>query len=155
MPFFKTTYSILTKQDDHEVFDPNWFDSDTVVLPPKTKWSYDREMQIEDVDIWEILHESNAGRGIYAAYSPYAEFYLVTIGNDYRNPQKIINGFNYLGREWEVYYGPGAQQQVFQRAKELDIPLAVNKTWVDPDDMWLHQPQDNSKIFMFPNNLKI
>ena len=112
-------------------------------------------MQIEDVDIWEILHESNAGRGIYAAYSPYAEFYLVTIGNDYRNPQKIINGFNYIGREWEVYYGPGAQQRVFQRAKELDIPLAVNKTWVDPDDMWLYQPQDNSKNFIFPNNLKI
>ena len=40
-------------------------------------------------------------------------------------------------------------------AKELDIPLTLNKTWVDPDDMWLHQPQDNSKNFMFPNNLKI
>ena len=39
----------------------------------------------------------------------------------------------------ETYYGPGSQQKVMQRAKELGIPLSTNQIWVEPDDMWLYQ----------------
>ena len=57
MPFFKSTHNILVKVDEDEVFNENWMDSDSVVTPPTRKWSYDRDMQIEDVDIWEVLYE--------------------------------------------------------------------------------------------------
>jgi hypothetical protein len=155
MPWFKSTYNILTKQDEDEVTSNNWFDSDTVVLPPKTKWFYDREMQIEDVDIWECLYESSGGIGIYAAWAPYAEFYLVLTGFDLRNPLKQIQNHVYTGRIWETYYGPGAQQKVYKRSVELGIPLHVDKTWVDPQDMWLHQPPEQTKSIILPNELKI
>jgi len=155
MPFFKTTYNILTKQDEDEMFDPNWFDSPTITLPPKTKWTYDREMQLEDVDIWEVIHESSNGIGVYAAWSPYAEFYLVCRGFDFKNPQRIINGFNYIGREWETYYGPEAQKQVYQRAISLGIPLQVIQTWVDPDDLWLYQSPKETKTIILPKDFKV
>jgi len=141
MPLFKSTYNILKKIDEDEVFNTNWMDSDKLILPPKTEWTYDREMQIEDVDIWEQLaYSSQHGSvGVYASWAPYAEFYLITTGLDYRNGARYVNGTPYWDRTFETFYGPGAQQKVYKRAKELGIDLQVHKTWVEPDKMWLHQ----------------
>ena len=49
MPFFKSTYNILKRPDEDEVFDPNWMDSDTLKLPKHKEWDYGRQMYIEDV----------------------------------------------------------------------------------------------------------
>jgi hypothetical protein len=140
MPLFKSTYNILTKGDEDEVWNDNWMDSDKLVLPPKRDWTYDREMQIEDVDIWEQLHFETGGIGIYASWSPYAEFYLITTGVDPRYGPKFIDGGIHWDKSWETYYGPGAQQKVFKRAKELGINLQTYKTWVENDKLWLYQP---------------
>jgi hypothetical protein len=139
MPFFKSTYNILTKQDENEVFNVNWMDSDKLVLPPNPKWDYSRELTVEDIDIWEVIYESSGGWGVYAAWCPYAEFYLITTGLDYRNGARYVNGTPYWDRTFETFYGPGAQQKVYKRAKELGIDLQVYNTWVEPDKMWLHQ----------------
>jgi hypothetical protein len=134
MPFFKSTYNILKKPDEDEVFNVNWLDSDTLKLPPKIKWDYGRELRIEDIDIWEVLYEASGGIGVYAAWLPHAEFYMITTGwkpksnLDYANPKNI-----------ETFYGPGAAQDAFLRAKKLGINLQVNKVWVDNDDLWLYQ----------------
>ena len=122
MPFFKTTKNIFV--DKAEYFDPNWMDSDKLVLPPRTEWDYQRDMQIEDVDIWEVIVEG--GYSIYAAWSPYAEFYMLmpTVFYD-------TNGI-------EIYYGPGASNKIIKRAKELKIPISTNKIWVENEDMWLY-----------------
>jgi hypothetical protein len=123
MPFFKTTVNIFIDAGEH--FDPNWMDSDKLVLPPKTDWDYQREMKIEDVDIWEMLFEG--GYGVYAAWSPYAEFYLI-------KPPGWIPSLDI-----ETFYGPGANKQVMKRMKELGIPFTPNKIWVDNEDMWLYE----------------
>jgi hypothetical protein len=121
-------------------------DSDKPIYPPQVDWYYDREMTIEDVDVWEVLAEGSGGIGVYAAWCPYAEFYMVCTGmydrgpNDYVNPRKI-----------ETYYGPGAQKQVFQRARELGFSLETYKIWVDDQDLWLYQqpqPQLDKKIIL-------
>jgi len=139
MPVFKSTYNILTKPDEDEVFNPNWMNSDKLILPPKANWDYAREMQIEDVNIWEVLYEESNGRGIYASWDPYAEFYLITTGLDFKNDIRWINNHPYQNRTFETYYGPMAQSNVYNRAKELGIgPIQVNKVWVENEDMWLY-----------------
>ena len=137
MPTFKSTYNILTKQDEDEVFDPNWMDSPELVLPPTKEWDYKRPLTVEDVDIWEVLHEQGGGYGVYAAWLPYAEFYMVCAGTDLRNESRQINGVFYQGREIETFYGAGAQTQAYNFAKKIGITLPVYKTWVEKDKMWL------------------
>lgn len=129
MPFFKTTYNILVRPWEDELFDPNWMNSDKMVLPPKTDWDYSRELQIEDVSVWEVLYEASGGIGIYAAWDPFAEFYMFTVG---WKPNTMND------RIIEIYYGPKASQKVKQRADSLGIPLQLNKIWVEPEDMWLY-----------------
>lgn len=121
---FKSTYNIFT--DFGEVFDPSWMDSDTLQLPPKKDWDYSRELTVEDVDIWEVIWEAGGGQGLYASWSPYAEFYLLSIGGQ-------IN----------TLYGPNSQKELIQKIKELNLPVSVNKIWVEPEDMWLYSEQEN------------
>jgi hypothetical protein len=139
MPLFKSTYNILVKPDEDEVFNHNWMDSNTLVLPPKTNWTYDRDMQIEDVDIWEQLYYDNTGIGIYASWAPYAEFYLITTGFKQNSLPKIINGSHYWDKNVETFYGAGAQKQVMMRAQQLGVQLSTHKTWIDDDELWLYQ----------------
>jgi hypothetical protein len=125
MPFFKTTQNIL--KDNGEYFNPNWMDSDELLLPPKTNWDYGREMKIEDVDIWEVISEVSTV-GIYAAWTPYAEFYLIK-----PSWQQMAAGL-----DLETFYGPKASERLFKRAKELGITLPLNQIWVDSDQQWLY-----------------
>lgn len=126
MPFFKTTHNIFV--DNKEYFDINWMDSDKLVLPPNPKWDYSREIKIEDVDIWEVLWQASGGWGLYAAWCPYAEFYLLTYGFDTNSTLKI-----------DTFYGQGAQKRLVKKLKEFNIPYSLNEVWVDPEDMWLYQ----------------
>jgi hypothetical protein len=117
MPLFKSTYNILTKVDEDEVFNPNWMDSDTIILPPNKDWDYARELQIEDVNIWEVIFEYS-GVCLYASWDPYAEFYLLTV----------------LGQV-ETFYGNKCQQRLYKRLKELNISFDLNDLWVDNDTL--------------------
>jgi hypothetical protein len=145
MPQFKSTYNILKKVDADEVFETSWMDRDQIYLPPKVDWDYQREMKIEDVDIWEVLYHQGGSVGVYAAWMPYAEFYMITSGPDYRNAPMIIDGFQYVNKNIETFYGPEAQKKVFNRAKELGIKLAIYKNWVDNNEMWLYSQQQEKK----------
>jgi hypothetical protein len=122
MPLFKSTYNILVTPWEDEVFDPNWMDSDKLVLPPKKDWDYLRELTIEDVDIWEVIYESGGGTGVYASWSPYAEFYMVLID------KKI-----------ETFYGKHATKKLIKYLDYCNIPYSINKIWVEPDQMHLYE----------------
>jgi hypothetical protein len=134
MPLFKSTYNILKRPDKDEVFNSSWMNSDKLILPPTKKWDYMRELQIEDIDIWEILYEASGGIGVYAAWTPHAEFYLLTTG---WYPLKAGQRIN--DRMIETYYGAGSQKKIIKRTKELNIPINTYKSWVDPQDMWLYE----------------
>lgn len=151
MPQFKTTYNILTRVDQDELWDPNWMDSDKVVLPPKTDWDYKREMTVEDVDIWEVISIGMGGAGVYAAWQPYAEFYMVITGYDNRNAPRVVDGVSIDSKKIETYYGQGAQKKVFKRAKELGMDLQVYNTWVPDDKAWVYNdPKPDPNTFIFP-----
>jgi hypothetical protein len=135
MPQFKTTYNILTKYDEDELFDENWMDSDKLILPLNTKWDYKKEMHIEDVNIWEVIYQGSNGLGVYAAYDPYAEFYMITTGLSKHS--RVFNGFNYSGREIETFYGKNAEYRVILKMKDLNIPISLQPRWVDNEEMYL------------------
>jgi len=116
MPFFKSNANIF--KDHGEYFESKWMDSNEVILPPTTDWSYDRDLQIEDVDLWEVIHEGDFG--IYAAWAPKAEFYMI-----FPFYWKISQGFHI-----ETFYGYDAAIKVHHRAKELGINLPLNDYWV-------------------------
>jgi hypothetical protein len=137
MPFFKTTKNILDVVDEDELFDPNWFDTPFLQLPPYTTWDYKRELKIEDVDIWEVIYEQGGGVGVYAAWSPRAEFYMIL--NGYENQFTISCGCFKKVRNIETFYGPKADFKVQQKMLELGLPFAKSHVWVDPEDMWLYQ----------------
>ena len=123
---FKSTHNIFS--DFNEVFDPNWMDSNTIITPPKKNWDYKRPMQIEDVDIWEVIYEIGKTVGVYASWSPYAEFYMIRVGWFLEQQ----------GYGAETYYGAGAMKKLIKRMDEMKIPYATNKVFVDPEDMWLY-----------------
>lgn len=57
-------------------------------IPPTFNWNGLHPLRVEDVDIWEvILENSRLGIGIYAAWCPYDELYIVT------QHQKITHEF--------------------------------------------------------------
>jgi hypothetical protein len=151
MPFFKTTHNILFKPDEDESYDENLFDAPFLTLPETLDWSYEREMKIEDVELWEVIAQRGGNFGIYAAWKPYAEFYLVTIGTDFRHDKTQHLGkvsYNYNDVLWETYYGPDAQKNVKKRAKDLGIDLPNNQIWVEEKDMWKYTDTKNKKIII-------
>jgi hypothetical protein len=132
---FRTTDNIFRDNATLEYFDENWSNYPTLMLPEKKTWDYSRELTIQDVDIWEVIFEQNKGIGVYAAWSPYAEFYIVKVGWDLEKK----------GWGVETYYGAGAQESVQERMTQMGMPILTNKHWVEPEDMWLYQKPELSK----------
>ncbi len=140
---FKSTQNIF--KDFGEVFESKWMDSNVLGMPPKYDWDYSRELKIEDVDIWEVIYEQGGGVGVYASWSPYAEFYMIRTG--WWNEEK--------GYGIETYYGPQSQQKVQQRMKDLGIPFTLNETWVEPEEMWLYESKPITKDILDLKDLLI
>jgi hypothetical protein len=47
-------------------------------FPPTYNWNGLRPLRVEDVDIWEVILENGRlGIGVYAAWCPYDELYIV------------------------------------------------------------------------------
>ena len=139
MPIFKTTIDILTKPWEDNLYDENWLDKPTVFYPPTKKWDNSREMSIEDVDIWEVIYQQGGGIAFYVSWSPFAEFYLVTLPfyMSHSTKDKI-----------ETYYGIDAAKKVYDRAKDFGITLEVHKVWVEPDDMYLYEKPKTSTLIL-------
>lgn len=80
MPRWKATEQILDVRRDGEVFNPNWADYESIFqyMPEPTLWLEKRAPRIEEVDIWEVISEWSGLSGVYAAWCPYAELYIVT-----------------------------------------------------------------------------
>lgn len=104
MPRFKTTEMIL--KSNMEYFDENWMDTPFLQLPESNSWDYSRELNIEDIDLWEVITEMSGPTGLYAAWLPYAEFYMIIIN-------KNIDS---------TYYGKGSDEYAAKRCDELKIP---------------------------------
>lgn len=119
MPFFKSNANIF--KDHKEYFESRWMDDNKIHLPPTKNWTYDREISIEDIELWEVLHESSFG--IYAAWLPKAEFYMISPFY-----MKMSEGY-----QIETFSGIDASVKTYDRAKELGINLPLNNYWIDDE----------------------
>ena len=103
MPLFRTNQDIF-KTNGEEIYDENHKNYNYAILPPSPMWDNSREIQIEDVDIWEVIFEGGGGNGLYAAWCPYAQFYMFRYKNEV---------------EW--YSGPQGEKILEHRLKDLNI----------------------------------
>jgi hypothetical protein len=73
MPIFKNTLDILTNPWSYE------FSCENSRTPPKTNdWNMERNITVDDVILWEQLYYEPGNIGVYVAYRPYADCYLIT-----------------------------------------------------------------------------
>jgi hypothetical protein len=101
---FKSTYEIINNP---------WGETEDVTvskIPPV--WNNERDISIDDVVVWEQIYHQPGNIGIYVAWSPYTEFYLVA----YDLFTKTTAGF-------KTFSGPDAITEVQQLASELNIEL--------------------------------
>jgi hypothetical protein len=143
MPTFKSTRDIIKTPWDDEVWENKWTDSNIPYLPPTKTWDYKRELKIEDVDIWEQIYYGGGGLGLYAAWCPFAEFYLIT--------HHLVL---YRQDPWETFYGPGAEAKAYYRAKELGMPITLRNQWIEEPDLRFKQSIPESKIIYFDKKFK-
>lgn len=108
MPTFKNTLDILSNPWSFEFSEENSISN----LPSSASWDLDKEITVDDVLLWEQLYYEPGNVGVYAAYNPYTEFYLIT-----------YNLFFETELKFETFYGKNAAQQCFDRANKLGICL--------------------------------
>lgn len=121
MPVYKTTEEILKfPWKDKELTQP-------LNLRKPGNWHYNSELKINDVVLWEEIYYQPGNIGIYAAWSPYAEYYMITY-NLFLNSKYGV----------ETFYADNACKQVWERVKKFGIDLPTNLVWVEQEDMWLH-----------------
>lgn len=98
------------------------------IYPPTYNWDYKRELKIEDIEIWEVITNIPLHWGVYAAWCPYAEFYMIVPG--------LYNLSNFPNIE--TFYGKSAEKKLIEKMKNFNIPYKINKKWVENYDMWLY-----------------
>jgi hypothetical protein len=134
MPLYKTNKDIF-KDFGEEVFDYR-FNKETRYILKTKDWDYKRELKVEDVEIWEVLFEDSWGLGVYAAYEPYAEFYMIKYADSTGN------------HVYDTHYGAGAQNKIMQFMVSNNIPFNLHDVYVDEDKTWLYFSESEKKIII-------
>jgi len=134
MPRWKTTENILVPQKDGEYFIEDWmnYDSLSQYLPPSPIWLENRPIKFEDVDLWEVIVEWTGLSGVYAAWAPYAHYFIVT------DEWKIIDEF----------WGIQGELKLQQYLKSINIPFSLSKIWVDEENVQLYTKETSNKLII-------
>jgi len=85
----------------------------------QTVWDYTNSIKLDDIVFWEQLYFQPGNIGVYAAYDPYVEFYII-----------VYNLFANLEQGIETFYGAGANKKVWDRANRLGVILPVETIWI-------------------------
>jgi hypothetical protein len=133
MPRWKTTQNLLNFKNDGEHFDENWMNYDSIFeyLPSNPAWNEKRLIRFEDVDIWEVITEKGGPVGVYAAWCPYAHYFIV------------MNRWTIVAEFW----GIEGEKQLHQYMIDNSIPFSLNKIWVEEDNISHYvNPTENKLI---------
>jgi len=101
----------------HEILNSPWTEKEDMhptQVPPK--WNDDKEITIDDVVIWEQIYHQPGNLGIYVAWSPFAEFYMISY-DMFTGTSAGIKTFN----------GPHAMYDVVNQVSKLGIDLPINR----------------------------
>lgn len=96
-----------------EILNNPWHYDPVVVSNIAThQWSNDRLIGVEDVEFWETIYYENGNVGVYAAYRPFADFYLIVFNQfldktkgieTYRSVSKTVARCRELGIHLEIF----------------------------------------------------
>lgn len=133
MPRWKATEQIINLRKDGEYFDENWMNYDRIwqYAPEPVPWDGTRPIRFEDVDLWEVITEISGPIGVYAAYMPYAEYYVVT-----RN-----------WAVWQEFEGWMANERLEQFLIQNNIPYPQSHSSPTPPEQRVVE-----KTLILPNN---
>ena len=126
MPFILKTF----KHIESSIWDNKYLLSSNVEIFLK-KWDYNNPVEILDIELWEELYFSPGVLGIYAAYNPNIEFYIIV--------HNLFLNFDY---GIEKFYGVGASKNLYERSKKFGIILPTVRYWVDQEDLDLYTNLD-------------
>lgn len=105
----KTLQNILNNPWSEIVQQETW--------PTRTpmKWLEARDMEINDVDLWEEIFYQSGAIGVYASWQPYEEFYI------------IVHNLHLHRNFFEIFVGPTAADLVVERCKLFGITLSYKE----------------------------
>ncbi len=121
---FKTTDEILQSHWNDQEFRVSTTPNNLTVLPDRQHGLHMYDLTVEDIRLWETLYYEGGSIGIYAAWDPYSEFFIITYNLFLDSPAGI-----------EVFSGPGAIRRLYLKAKELGVDLEVGEIWVEPENV--------------------
>lgn len=102
-----------------EIFSSRWqINQGTLDPPKKYEWLSSKEPDFEDIDFWEELYVQEGNIGVYAAWSPYVEIFL------------LVHYSVFPIKCYEVFQGQDAQEQVISRLGDFDIILPLRNIFV-------------------------
>jgi hypothetical protein len=139
MPRWKATEQILNLSKDGEVFDENWMNYDSIYqyMPERITWKENRPIRFEDVYVWEVISEMSGPIGIYAAWQPYAPYFVAM-------------------KNWSIdqeFWGVKGEGRLHKYMINHGIHVSINKVWVDEEYANLYKNEiDGIKIILPPNN---
>jgi hypothetical protein len=108
---FKSTHQILNNPWKEDI--PN-VDPFPAVKPPMTSWKSSSPIKISDVVLWEQIYYEPGVIGVYAAWDPNEEFYLMT-----------YNCFLGENVGYKTFYGATATDRILEELKLLGISIPV------------------------------
>jgi hypothetical protein len=114
MPIFKKTTEILSKPWNDN------FLNQVHELPRKEEWLKSSPATFDDIDTWEQIYYQPGNVGIYAAWSPYVELFIIV--HDLFLSQSV---------GVEVFSGDNASENTKYRANRLGIVIPTNTVWVN------------------------
>jgi len=120
---FKTTEQILNEPCQPNILNIVLPAIKIEVAPSSEPLDNSKELELADIKLWEPIYYKGLHVGIWAAWNPKVEFYIVTYNMFLDMPQGI-----------HIFSGPDAKRQVWKLAKELNVTLPVNKIWTDTAD---------------------
>jgi hypothetical protein len=114
---FKSTYQILNNpwKEDVSNIDPY-----PQICPPSVEWKEDKNLEITDVSLWEQIYYEPGIIGVYAAWNPKAELYLVT--------------YNFFLREntgYKLLRGSSGVDDIVKELQNLGIDIPVRQIKID------------------------
>lgn len=130
---FKDSFSIFKTTD--EVKKSTWETFNFIVgqapapttLPDRQYYFHRNDLTFSNVKTWELLYYEPGSLGIYGAWNPYAEFFII-----------VHNLFVDVPGGIEVFSGEHSMRNLFNRAKELGILLPTGRIWVEEENKHLY-----------------
>ena len=85
-------------------------------IPLYNKWNYADILDISKVKIWEQLYHDPGNIGLFAAWNPYIEYYI------------IVN-YPFLNTNYGIitYYGEDACRDVVNHMREISVNFEVSR----------------------------